>query len=276
MEGKNAYIKALENGSAESVARNKATEAVADYYAVKQQNLIAAWNTTVIVWNSSRATATNTTDVSTDYVTYETNNGLGDWGSGDDQVRYEQHGNVTLQLVNATSADVEALEFRMEDSGNSAFEWAHPQNQPAHNPHGGNRDVHGLVVRPPNDNYDQLKTVQFQDYITRWDEIESQNDEVQGQLDTFINNTYDSYQQGEINASDLIDPYLGAREYDPETSSTWNLRTLSSMGLNGPKNLSTVGVMNITTDGETVQGVLMSNEVPGVASSSTRRTTRAR
>ena len=264
MEGKNAYIRALENGSTESVARNRATEAVADYYAVKQQNLAASWNVTATVWNSSRTTAANTTDVGAGFVTFSTNNGLGEWGSKsqDDGVIYEGMQTADLQLVNATSETVLAPEFWMRDSGNSNTELAHPQNQPSHNPHGGDRDVKTLAVRAPTSNYETLTLVEFQSVISQWDRIETQNTEVQGKLDAFVNNTYDSYQQGEINTSDLVDPYLGAREYSPETSDTWNLRTLASMGLNSPQNLSSIGVMNITTDGQTYSGVLMTDESP--------------
>ena len=259
MEGKNAYIKALENGSAESVARNRATEAVADYYAVKQQNLIAAWNTTATVVNSSHQTAENTTDVSSTYVDINYTSSCSISGCGTPEADYGNLENVTLSLVNATSQT--ALGVRVTDStGNAVADLANG-NETVND---GNQAVTftGIYVKPPNDNYDTLQVVRFGDFSEKWTKIESQNDEVQGQLDTFIDNTYSSYQQGDINASDLIDPYLGAREYDPETSSTWNLRTLSSMGLNGPKNLSTVGVMNITSDGETVQGVLMTDETP--------------
>ncbi len=265
MEGKNAYIKALENGSAESVARNKATEAVADYYSVKQQNLIAAWNTSATVFNSSRTVAANTTDVSTNYVSYVEESDTGN--DNYDDSSYEGLSNASMQLVNATSADVLGFEIfvaaNYDTSRQTATRTVTPATGQAEITASGTTVwVNELYVEPPNSNYDRLTMMTFEEFEAINTEIESQNSEVQGQLDTFINNTYDSYQQGTINASDLIDPYLGAREYDPETSSTWNLRTLSSMGLSGPKNLSTIGVMNITTDGENVSGVLMSNEVP--------------
>jgi len=263
MEGKNAYIKALENGSAESVARNRATEAVADYYAVKQQNLIASWNTSIIVWNSSRHTAANTTDVSKSFATFYHNQGSGNWSSSDHDIRYDGHTSASVQLTNATSVDVEALDFYLRADGNSGGGVVTPATGGvSHNPHGFKVEVHGLQIQPPNDNYERIRPMTFDDYSQKWAEIESQNDEVQGQLDTFINNTYESYQQGDINTSDLVDPYLGAREYTPETSETWNLRTLASMGLSPPENLSTIGVMNVTTDDETVTGVLMTDNAP--------------
>ena len=264
MEGKNAYITALENGSAESVARNRATNAVADYYAVKQQNVIASWNTTVTVWNSSRHAAANTTDVSKSFATFFHSDGEGNYSASDHLIRYEGHGTSTVTLANASTETVESLEFKLKADGNSysGDQWVTPTNVPSHNPHGKRVETHGLRIKAPNQNFDDLDMVTWDEYQSTWQEIESQNTEVQAQMDTFIDNTYSSYQQGDINTTDLIDPYLGAREYSPETSDTWNLRTLSSIGLNGPQNLSTIGVMNVTTDGRTLEGVLMSHETP--------------
>jgi len=269
MEGKNAYIKALENGSAESIARNRAIDAVADYYAVKQKNLIAAWNTTAIVTNSSRATVENESELANTTVGPKIEvSGPGNDGS----TGYRGIQNKTLTAVNASSMDAVGIKLHIESTydiySDSKTVVVGPDTGGVQQYHtGSNYDgttvtIDHMRVTPPDSNFNELRYVTFDNFQQRWSQIESQNDEVQGQLDTFINNTYDSYQQGDINASDLIDPYLGAREYDPETSSTWNLRTLSSMGLNGPKNLSTIGLMNITTDGQTVQGVLMTDETP--------------
>jgi len=268
MEGKNAYIKALENGSAESVARNEAIEAVGDYYATKQQNLIANWNISVTVMQSAVNTSKNTSGIT---------QSMGDPGSfvmtentaSTDVPIREDNITLSMTLTNGTVDEVRALPISRDGVPSEMS----PQNL---DPTSGDvtaygKDSDGLAVettvtgthiKAPTQDHDRLIVMDLSEYKTTWGEIESQNDAVQGQLDVFINNTYDSYQQGDINTSDLVDPYLGAREYTPETSETWNLRTLASMGLAPPENLSNIGLMNVTTDGEKVTGVLMTDNTP--------------
>jgi len=265
MEGKNAYIRALENGSAESVARNRAIDAVADYYSVKQQNVIASWNTSVYVANSSHYTAQNTSGIDSTYVSgvgaYDTN---GNYSV--DSSRYVSNFDMaphSVTLVNASTEGVATVEMSTESGiwtpQNFSFQgqtWE--GDKPAWY-------VHNVTVEPPDSNYDQLELLDATQTRQKFAEIEQQNDVVQAQLDTFINNTYENYQQGEINSSDLVDPYLGAREYSPENSSQfqdWSLRSLSALGLNSPQNLSNIGRMEVTTGGMTYEGILMSDGNP--------------
>lgn len=250
MEGKNAYIRALENGSAEAVARNHATEAVADYYATKQKNLISLWNTTITVLDSSFQTAKNTTGISNDYVYLLIKDGVGSINEATIQGFYTNK----AQLVNGNTVDHRVVESKYDGSAvNTTITY----------PNGPSGDsVLGFRVRPPNDNYDTLNFLDPRDVTSRWNEIETQNDEVQSQLDAFVNNTYSSYQQGEINSSDLVDPYLGARDYDSKNSSSWTLRTLSSLGVAPPEDLSNVGRMNVSVGNVTYTGTLMSDGTP--------------
>ncbi len=257
MEGKSAYIRALENGSAEAIARNAATEAVADYYATKQQNIIAAWNTSALLLKSSIHTAENTSGVSSNFVYahMDSTDGAGYSGPTD--------ANATLQhtLVNSSTRSVESI---VHDHGNG-FTFHATFAKKSGSEH-ESFDVGDYYVKPPNDNYAELVVTNPDTFNSRWTAIEAQNDEVQVQLDSFINNTYSQYQQGEINTSDLVDPYLGAREYSPETSNTWTLRTLTSVGVAPPENLSSVGRMNVTAGSQTYSGVLMSDGVPANSS----------
>lgn len=265
MEGKNAYIRALENGSSESVARNRATEAVADYYATKQKNLIAGWNITVVTMNSSRHTAENTSGVNARYVTLEADSGE-DGGSHVNE-SFPTNNTRSVTLVNSSSTGIMQVmvAYNSVNFDSPTYEPADFLDPFAQHGSTENTELKYLYVKPPNSNYDRVTVVRVSDYQDKWDRIETQNDQVQAELDTFINNTYDSYQQGEINSSDLVDPYLGAREYSPENSSgfqSWTLRTLSSLGLNSPENLSNMGRMNVTYNGVTYTGILMSDENP--------------
>jgi len=248
MEGKNAYIRALENGSAESVARNRANEAVADYYAAKQQNIIAAWNVSAAVIDSSINAVANTSGIETTYITTE-----------HDYMNVRDPANKDISLVNSTTVGVEAV--NVESSGDADV-IPSTGNVTISSGSTTSETVHSVVVQAPNSNYDDVTVLRFGEFATQWSAVQSQNSEVQSQLDTFIDNTYSSYRQGDINTSDLVDPYLGAREYSPETSDTWTLRTLSAMGMDTPENLSNIGRMNVTASGNTYTGVLMSDGTP--------------
>jgi hypothetical protein len=262
MEGKNAYIRALENGSTESVARNRATEAVGDYYAVKQKNLLAAWDVSMSVYTSGRSVASNTTGVNTSFVGYDSTSHCADCG-GEFMLNSKKTVDTTLALTNGTTVNTTGLGVTAEYAAVTNEHTFDPTTTGVDTAVSGyNYTLMGVRVKPPSSSFEKVQMVNFSDFGSGWSEIQAQNTEVQSQLDTFISNTYSSYQKGDINTSDLVDPYLGAREYSPETSDTWTLRTLSAMGIDAPQNLSNIGRMNVTTDGTTHTGVLMSDGTP--------------
>lgn len=132
-------------------------------------------------------------------------------------------------------------------------------------PHKKGADLWGLGVKAPTTDYEYVHAVDFPTYHDRWNRIEDQNNATQERITTFVNQTYDKWEAGLINSSDLVDPYLGAREYSPEDDfQTWSLMSLSSMGLNSPQNLSTFGQMEVVdeTTGIVYQGILMSDSNP--------------
>lgn len=263
MEGKSAYIKALENGTSEAEARNRAIDAVANYYAVKQQNLISAWNITHTLAFNMRATAEGHSGVSNNYIDEDG----GPWkNSGTHPFAYGMQNN-SITLTNGSSVGVIGIKGRsVSPNGNyyAGYTW-HPNDPATVTVDGGTTwDVRfsGYNVQPPNDNYDVHQLHNQTKFDERWAQIESQNDLVQSEVDTFVNNTFDQYQQGQINASDLVDPYLGARDYDPENGSSYALRALASMGINPPENISTTSEMVVSVGATNYTGILMSKGTP--------------
>lgn len=253
MTGKKAYIAKLEAGAAESVARNRAKEAVAEYYATKQRNLIAQWGTAVQVGRSAENVAQNTSNVNGNFLSgavVQNNDGYsgswGDWGTG----------TRTVTLLNTETANVSTVQAGTH-SNKDPVDFISPVGGTA-----GGGKLTAFVASPPNDNYEPLTFLDVTELNQLWTEVDQQNTDVQNQLDSFVDTTYSAYQQGDITESELVDPYLGAREYSPESSDTWTLRTLSSMGVNPPENLSSVGFMNVSTGDQTYRGVLMSATTP--------------
>ena len=262
MIGKNAYIRALENGSAEATARIKAKEAVSDYYAKKQIQLANNWDTSVESVRNAKIIAQSHPNVSSKFV--EANASMYHTGT---QVNVSDQ---TATLVNSSKISVEAYKLQQKYSGDHNTKWhtiyigglKSRYNGPSN---ANDARIYGWDVQPPNSNYSPLYYHRVQDYRRAWAAIEQSNSKVTAQIDTFVDSTYSQYQEGAIDSTDLVDPYLGARKYSPEDNyGSWSLRTLSSMGLNPPKELHNVGTMTVEDmeSGQTIEGVLMSDGVP--------------
>jgi hypothetical protein len=82
---------------------------------------------------------------------------------------------------------------------------------------------------------------------------------------TFSAGIYDSYQEGEINNTDLVDLTWHLENFSPSDNyQARALSSLSSLGYDAPTNLSTVGHMTVIDLEQNTehQGILMSQEVP--------------
>jgi len=277
MEAKNAYIRALNNGSSEAIARSKAREAAADYYSAKQ---VQRLNTFEVSMNYTHTLRKQLQSAGADpglvYLNYTLDPDSG--GSVTNVSSWQATNNVTLAngtTVSYQSASV-ALDNQNSGGGDSIVLGVTEADYAGFNDNSGpgttidlgssaKATFHSVDVAPPTDNYAAQSYLQLDDTVQMWSEIEAQNDNVQAQLDTFVNNTYSAYQSGEISEEDLVDPYLGAREYSPDAQyDTWALRSLTSMGVQPPENMSTIGRMNITDHrtGEQFTGTLMSDGIP--------------
>jgi len=282
MEGKNAYIRALNNGSSEATARVEAKEAVGDYYANKQMQLIAHWNATVASTESVVETAKNTSGLDqTDVfvINRPPNEGYSEnmtesWLQGDPGGHGSQaevvFNTTTVTLTNTTT--VTAAQFYGENV-QSESGGATPSTDLYLDPStwdynsGGNLNpVMKIGVEHSDSSFDYKWLIVNATVQDRWAQIESQDTKVKNEMDTFISNTYSQIQQGEINESELVDPYLAARDYGPENDSTaWNLRTFHSLGYSSPSELDSFGRMNVSDDDAATtytDVILMSDGLP--------------
>jgi phage tail tube protein FII len=277
MAGKNAYIRALNNGSSKSAAKTSAKQAVADYYAVKQKNLAKAWENQLAHGSYMRSQANNETNVAAWYpanTTYNTSFTDNYYWGPDSYLRISNYskGTRTLTLTNSSNIDVATFEtdgYNAASGRNCYAEWSIDDV-------GTNRtvictvddqprdfNVTGARVEAPTSDFSPIQYQNMLDYRKKWEKIDSQKNSVQSELDTFINNTYDKYQAGDIDNSDLVDPYLGASRYSPSGDyQAWALSSLLSMGYSAPSNLSDFGSMAIEEGGQRHEGILMSDGEP--------------
>ncbi|EMA16013.1 hypothetical protein [Haloarcula amylolytica] len=275
--GKNAYIKALNNGSSKAAAKTEAKSAVADYYATKQENLASEWTQQAtnaeyladVMESESGLTAPPRPDSST-----APDLGVKGVGGGGREayIIYDPSGSQTetISLVNGETTEyrtiyVEHREFY--DGVTPATTHVGPATGRVNHTKAadGSKYGQGLRITAPNSNYNNLEIINFEDYSTKWAEIESQNTQVQNEMDTLAENTYNAYQSGEINNSDLVDPYvLASQQSAGDDFQGWTAAQLTLLGANSPENFDQIGSFNVTTgDGTQYEGVLFSQENPG-------------
>jgi hypothetical protein len=258
VEGKNAYIRALNNGSTKTEAEVAARDAIEDYYAVKQRNLLADWNLFAESIDYWRQVAMNTSDSLSKYINTD---GNGHTTEGDDNA-FHYMTDASVTLLNGSSAQMEAYYVTVGDNGYSSNYTVGISDGRIDKNSGY---MTGFEVEPPTSDYDQETVLTWSNYAEKWSKIKTAEDHVQGEVASFIDATYDAYVAGELNNSDLIDPYLGAREYAPSGQfNAWALRSVAAMGYEPPSNLSSIGEMqvHVPSSGRTFTGILMSQEQP--------------
>lgn len=275
IKGKNAYIRSLNNGSSESAARTDAREAVKDYYSVKQINLAETWSASIANWEYLEDVSDSDSGINDTYVVphivVQTAEDVRNIKDGHDMATV----NDTVTLSNGSSYNVTKVDVHGVNNGyeyehlNSGTWYGHNETVAPIGPTTGTvvlsaADLTGLMVRDyeGGTNHEIMK---FNDYATRWSNIESNQSAALNEIDTFVNNTYSGYQEGDVNNSELIDPYVAHSEYAPNGSfEAWSMMQLSLLkGATPPKDLDKVGNFNVTTEsGRNYTGMLLSDENP--------------
>ena len=160
MEAKNAYIRALENGSSEATARSKAISAAAEYYATKQDQLINSWEVASEKYRTDRNLVQNTANLS----------GIHNLKAPDGDAYSATLSNTTVTLVNGTDRQVTQYSFSYSsDAGNYDF---------SRDITNGGTTVTGIEITAPNSNYDPTMMMNWSEYSTAWSKIETQNNNV--------------------------------------------------------------------------------------------------
>jgi hypothetical protein len=259
LEGKNAYIKALNNGSSKTAAKTAAIEASEDYYTTKQLNLINEWNATIyqLDYITDRAQSKSSLSAS-DVMDTEDRN---DYGLTYVKRYTSGSPGKSLTLVNGSTKKHQKAYIKRTDTGRMVYDFTSTDST---------SDTQlRVTVKPPSGS--SLNNFQYsnliKDYGNKFYSIQDQANATADQLSVFVDNTYTEYQTGEINNTDLIDPYLAQREYGPggNNFSTWAATTLTLLGANSPETLEKTGnftVSDATENGTSYSGILLSQENP--------------
>ncbi|MGB9952903.1 hypothetical protein ACOZ4F_10930 [Haloarcula marismortui] len=270
--GKNAYLRALNNGSSKSAAKTEAKNAVRDWYAVRENNLLANYEAQMAHWQYMHSVAGSETGLEDSTQAGENHNATVDVlierkEKGNGRAGWRGTKQLSYQLVNGTTTTVTYNEIRLEADYSGAEEGSISLLGPTNNTvsYGGTDVVAGGLQVNGTSSGDPLYVYwDADDTNSRLTEIQQQKDTVVSEMDTLAENTYSAYQQGEINNSDLVDPYVLASQQSPGSDfQGWAAAQLTLLGTNSPENFDQIGSFNITTgDGTQYEGVLFSQENP--------------
>lgn len=256
-----AYVDAVNNGSGEIVARAAAIDAVEAYNAKRQQNLANRWESTLAVQYTMVSTAENETDISGSYA------GNLDVPQRGNSYVIDEQSQSSVSFVDGSTRQISELNVKIYyDTGTSQG----TETTGLHYHGYSNGDDYVRFENVTVDGYesgvDKQESFSPERFTDRWEAIEADNQQIEDEITTIVNNTYEPIQQGELNASELLTAGTTVQEYSPSDDgnySTYAYRLLTSVGINRPENLENLGSMrvNVSNSG-TYEGILLSRESP--------------
>ena len=272
MKAEAAVAEAYEEGATKSQAKTRAKEAIADYFAVKQINLIEDWAAqSNALWYAQKRSEQEGHSSSTATRNYQQDGQIYLWGKqsgsydSDTQAKVVSPQTYNYTLINGTTYTADVLMFN--ESGNPD----NPQPVDVRQSRVSDTDTssayyHGVRVNPPNSNYDRIDFVDFsQDNSDRWNRIRDKNNNLQSEADAYVDATWQDYQDGKINSSDVLSRTTTMFEYgtQAQNGSYYDvIGAAAAMGLETP-NLEETGQMTITLgSGETVDGMVFARNPP--------------
>jgi hypothetical protein len=234
IEAQAAYYRALENGDTRSGARTKAHQAVRDFLTIKQMQLVNSWNLLTDNWGS--------------YDQLEDDEGLGDnfvVTTGTDSGNDLSTRKDTINGINGTNIEVTVVD-------GSAGAWFDIRDDSART----------LQVATSNSTYTDQVSSEVGRYTRAWNQLQAAETKVIDEIDSYINQTYDSYQEGDVNSTDLVDANTLTQEFSPQEHGiqSWTTLALSSTsGVDPPDNLDGLGSFTIEYNGANYTGLLLAD-----------------
>lgn len=270
VKAKKAIIEELNTGGTESSAKTRAKEAIRDYYAQKQLNLIEQWNSTVNAYQYNEGidqdAITDTDFVHLNYTHSESGSHV------QFKVIDKFTNETTVQLVNNTDAPIrsigvewvgtkvdnpnyhETVHYHLADYTTTDYDMEGSTINSA--------ELHSLVTEAPTTDYDTVRWGDPGEFNERWTAFVTQKDQMVANVDPFVNSTYSEYMADQINTSDIQDPYTLASEYTSEYNDTgyyaYAVANNALLGVDTPT-LESTSLMNVSVNGVNYNGMVMGN-----------------
>jgi len=246
-------IDAYQNGTSKALAKAKARAAVADYYSRMMVNKIRQYNTSVSQLAHLRELAKNESGVSKRFIAIQTPN----------QPRNLTKTVVQVELPNGTQVSALAA---LPEVANAHASWHVPMG-PQTDSLEPSRNIraNGLQVQAPTSSYEPHTALRFHDWRDFFANITATQQRLNDNVGKFVNGTWSGLETGEINASQTLNGATLAQEYATDYNGTgyysYAVASLASMGLHTP-NLGETARMNVSYQGTTYTGLLMSQYAP--------------
>lgn len=269
MKAEAAIAEAYEAGKTESQAKAAAREAIADYYTVRQKNILESWNNSITTFVTLQERA-KMEGLGDDFVTYQN---ATTYNAVSPQTLTLAETNESVTLVDGNTTTAIGIDSEVDWSGfNGGVQLTGPSmGSTTVGPDGApyTEDIDQLVVRVPSDNYnasDRAVLLDLRDYRDRWTTVVNKNDALQNEVDTFVNATYDDFQSGQINSTDVLSRTTTMTEYGTAGSANstgmWDVvAATAAMGLETP-DLNGTGMMTVSQGQNNYTGVLLARNAP--------------
>jgi hypothetical protein len=282
--GKPAYIEELNQGTGETTAQANATKEIREYYSVLERNYLAEWNAQVnqLEYLDKKRMREGLSDR---FLTVPLEDHYDGRTGGLGGANVSAFGTTTYQLQNGTTIDVRTVTVRVWFDGDKTSyntytmapttgmkrgSYYDGREDGTTSSGGTNPDINNTIERvaipAPSQDYEQLEYLTFMNYSNKLSAIDSQTTSAVNQMETVVNQTYDGYEAGTINMSDLVTPAMVAGSYSPNTEfSGYAAATLANLGVSMPENYSQLGHMNVSfNDSTTDRGLIVAqNNPPG-------------
>jgi len=266
-----AVAEAYQNGSSETQAKAAGRDAIEDYYTTKQVNLIEKWNVTTSSMQTLVDQANQESGISPPNVfrvNYTSTNSFSDNFEG----MQADTGVSNVTLLDGSSHAAVRVQYRSVDSTNgedttSGFDpgWVTVMHTGDFGDSQSKWTASEFVAVHP-DTGETLTYLDPDDYGTRMDRIESKSAALESEIDNYVNATYPAFEDGTVNASDVIGPTTAMFEYGTQTGNNSTLYSstaaLALMGFDTPT-LNSSGMMEVTVGNDSYQGLVLARNAPG-------------
>lgn len=268
MKAKTAGVESLNNGSTKLQMKNDMIQAVNDYYSKRIVNQIAQVETSTATVQRMRHRAANASNISTSFVHFYG----GSVGLSIYTPNWQGTKNVTYTLPNGSTTTFQTIYWQAKfeaSGGNTYYNYFHigPSGVVKESRSNGNAmsgTTTGVKVEPPTSQYNATIAAKWSHFSQAYNGLNESRTQILANIDSFVNGTYDSYQAGSINTSDLVDPYMLASQYastDGSSQLSYSVASLAMMGLETP-NLDNTSVMQVRYQNQTYDGLLMMHANP--------------
>jgi hypothetical protein len=261
-----AIAEAHEAGKTKAEAKIAARGAIADYYTVKQKNLAESYTSQIVSLGYIKDRASQEGFGTNTILNTQTENGI--VTSNEAFPDNPASNNQTITFVNGTtgSAPQPQLAYR---GGGGTFDSTLLLDESLTEHKNSFEGSISIIAVAPNSNYEDEVVLNATAYVSRWNQIETKNSELQSEAETFVDAIWSDLESGALDSSDVISRNTQLFEYGTAAQNDSagfydTVGATAALGLQAP-DLAETSSMTVEYKGQTYNGLLFARNVPGGA-----------